>query len=752
MSSEVEPILHQCPNCSVMLDVSEQEPFSEIRCPNCDVSMRVRRQFNNFELVEAIASGGMGTVYKARDIHLNRIVALKLLRKEFSADQDYIEKLETEAKITASVNHPHVVKVFSFGSDYGQYYIAMELVDKGSLDDLMNLQGRIAEVQVLEIGIQAAMGTPYYVAPEKLNHEPEDFRSDIYSLGGTLFHALAGRPPFEAENASLVALKHLKSQAVSLQAFAPDISSPTSYVINRTLAKNPDERYQSYDELIEHLEYARTQLLENSGKPRQEKVRVVVEGAEQQQVVGYINFAIIAFVVVLGVLLFIFRDNIMSRRLSVRELEERRIEKGMGPVESAYSDARKRLLAGDTQKALDSLKELSKRPNVAQPLKNWVLLMKGIAFYIAGSEGDGRRAFDDLKSEGTFSYREEDSKLASFFVATGRMMADKKPTDSTAAMGFKTDEFESLGLLAVALKNWDGGHFGDAASLFQAFIASEPRSPWRWIADFKPLAKRYLGDYDLFSPLSEKIKDASTAEQKTALIPQIEDLKTKLRLPGKLPERLDYYEQSFKFGSSSNSSSSSSSDSNFASITRGWTSRDIGITEHSGRTDYSGGRFKVEAAGNDIGADADNFRFVCQQMSGNGSIVTRIMSADNTDESSKAGIMIRESMDRDSRAATLVSEPARGIKWITRNKVGASCVFGGSAEMKLPCWLKVVRSGSEFTAFVSSNGAEWKAVGGTVLVSMSSTTYAGLAVCSRKKDTLKAATFENVSVSSSGAP
>ena len=219
-----------------------------------------------------------------------------------------------------------------------------------------------------------------------------------------------------------------------------------------------------------------------------------------------------------------------------------------------------------------------------------------------------------------------------------------------------------------------------------------------------------------------------------------------------MPERLDYYEQSYKFGSSSNSSSSSSSDSNFASITRGWTSRDIGITEHSGRTDYSGGRFKVEAAGNDIGADADNFRFVCQQMSGNGSIVTRIMSADNTDESSKAGIMIRESMDRDSRAATLVSEPARGIKWITRNKVGASCVFGGSAEMKLPCWLKVVRSGSEFTAFVSSNGAEWKAVGGTVLVSMSSTTYAGLAVCSRKKDTLKAATFENVSVSSSGAP
>ncbi|MDP9290984.1 MAG: serine/threonine protein kinase, partial [Verrucomicrobiota bacterium] len=272
---ETQPLLQACPGCATLLDVSGEEAFGQVHCPMCGTAMRTRTQFHNFTILEVLGSGGMGTVYRALDVNLNRPVAFKVLRAELSENRAHIEKFEREAGITASVNHPHVVKVFSCSSDHGLFYIAMELVDKGSLDDLMNLQGRVAEAQVLEVGIQIAQGlaaayarglihrdvkpgnilfadahtakivdfglallleeeaaergevwgTPYYIAPEKLNHEPEDFRSDIYSLGGTLFHAVAGRPPFEAESASLVALKHLKSRAVSLQAFAPDVSS-----------------------------------------------------------------------------------------------------------------------------------------------------------------------------------------------------------------------------------------------------------------------------------------------------------------------------------------------------------------------------------------------------------------------------------------------------------------------------------------------------------------------------------------------
>jgi serine/threonine protein kinase len=245
----------------------------------------------------------MGSVYKAVDLNLNREVALKILKKECSANAEERAKLEEEARIIASINHPHVVKVFSFGEDQGQFYLAMELAEKGSLDDLMSLQQRLSEAQVLRVGIQIAegldaalehnlihrdikpgnilfadpqtaklvdfglaavineiahargeiWGTPYYIAPEKLDNQPEDFRSDIYSLGGTLFHALAGRPPYEAETASTVALKQLMSQPVSLQTFAPDVSSETAYVINRMLTKDPAERYDQKAELIEHL-------------------------------------------------------------------------------------------------------------------------------------------------------------------------------------------------------------------------------------------------------------------------------------------------------------------------------------------------------------------------------------------------------------------------------------------------------------------------------------------------------------------
>jgi serine/threonine protein kinase len=120
--------------------------------------MRVRRTFDHFELQEVLGGGGMGTVYRALDRNLNRIVALKLLRQEYSHDPEFVAKFQSEAAITASINHPNVVRVYSTGEDHGLLYLAMELVDKGSLDDLMNLQGRVAEAQVLSVGIQIARG------------------------------------------------------------------------------------------------------------------------------------------------------------------------------------------------------------------------------------------------------------------------------------------------------------------------------------------------------------------------------------------------------------------------------------------------------------------------------------------------------------------------------------------------------------------------------------------------------------------
>ena len=301
-----EPTAQTCSGCGTSVDTAAAEPLARIPCPNCGKKIRVERTFDHFLIVETLGVGGMGTVYKARDMQLDRFVALKLLRRDLGGEEDHKARLQQEARIAAAVNHPYVIQVFDSGTDHGQFYVVMELVDHGSLDDLMALQPRLPEKRVLEIGIQVAKGlraahrrglihrdvkpanilfvdehaakigdfglastatqrwaiggvvwgTPEYVAPERLNNDPEDFRSDIYSLGATLFHAIAGKPPIEATTNSSTALLELKRRPLVLQATAPDVSEATAEVVERMISADPAERFSSYDDLVAELERA----------------------------------------------------------------------------------------------------------------------------------------------------------------------------------------------------------------------------------------------------------------------------------------------------------------------------------------------------------------------------------------------------------------------------------------------------------------------------------------------------------------
>lgn len=301
-----EPTAQACPGCGTTVDTTEAEPLARIPCPNCGKKIRVERSFDHFVLVETLGVGGMGTVYKARDLELDRFVALKLLRKDLGGEEEHKARLQQEARIAAAVNHPYVIQVFDSGTDHGQFYVVMELVDHGSLDDLMALHPRLPEKRVLEIGIQVAKGlraahrrglihrdvkpanilfvdehsakigdfglastgtqrwgiggvvwgTPEYVSPERLNNDPEDFRSDIYSLGATLFHAIAGKPPIEANTNSATALLESKHRPLDLQATAPNVSAETAEVLQRMISADPVQRFSSYDDLVAELEQA----------------------------------------------------------------------------------------------------------------------------------------------------------------------------------------------------------------------------------------------------------------------------------------------------------------------------------------------------------------------------------------------------------------------------------------------------------------------------------------------------------------
>ena len=584
--SSGDPCVQVCPNCAALVDVSDQEPLAKFHCPTCGTAMRAQRQYNHFSIVETLGQGGMGTVYKALDRNLNRMVALKLLRRELSEDDSYIAKLEDEARITASINHPYVVKVFSFGSDQAQYYIAMELVDKGSLDDLIEVQGRVSELQVLQVGLQVASGlqaahgaglihrdvkpgnilfadahtakitdfglallaeheaesrgeiwgTPYYIAPEKLNGQPEDFRSDIYSLGGTLFHAVAGRPPFEAESASLVALKHLKSKAVSLQAFAPGVSGETAYVINRMLHKDPGQRYASYGELTVHFKYAIDTLMANASRPRAAKQRVVVgEGEQQSNVAGLLTLLLVVLMLVGGVLAYVFRNHLGPKNTAQATVNPKAVAGGeRAEASAAYEDARHDIVTGRYADAKLSLDALLQRTDLTQPLQSWARLHKGLTELLDGETTEARGVFWTIQHAGLFTKDATQAKLANFFPEAGRVLSDNKNVPATAIKHWDKDTYETMALLLFGLKDWAQGDFDDANALLQAYLAGKPAAPYEWMNDYEPIARRCVHDYAIYAPLRDRAK-APDVDQ-PALRAEFAKARGGLQTTGKLVE------------------------------------------------------------------------------------------------------------------------------------------------------------------------------------------------------------------------
>jgi len=275
---------------------------------------RVGQAFGNYQLERELGQGGMGTVYLAKDSGLNRYVALKILRSDLGDDPSFSRKFLEEVEVTASLAHPNIIRVFTLGEQEGRLYLVMEHLDEPSLENRMDKQPKVSEREVLEIGIGIASalqfaheetglihrdikpgnilfgrgnipkladfglaagarsalgqqdeiwGTPYYVSPERLLREPEDIRSDIYSLGATLYHAMAGRPPFEAETAEEVAKRHISDRPPPLRSLCPDAQEQTVITIDQCLAKNSGHRHASYEKLSSKLGDSLRRLQDN---------------------------------------------------------------------------------------------------------------------------------------------------------------------------------------------------------------------------------------------------------------------------------------------------------------------------------------------------------------------------------------------------------------------------------------------------------------------------------------------------------
>jgi eukaryotic-like serine/threonine-protein kinase len=309
-----------CSSCETKVFIpGDLAPLATVPCSKCGRPIMMPMILRQFELRSFVASGGNGTVYRGWDTVLERLVAVKLMKKELLEDTAALESFYREARACARLNHTNIIHIYTFDEWESLRYLVMELADRGSLDTRIEKQVRVDELAVLDIGIKIASaldlalkhnlihrdikpgnilfdydnepklvdfglarnaeaeqefstvteGTPYYVAPEKIKREPETFLSDMYSLGATLYHALLGRVPFEAPTVEEVITAQVQEPLTPPNQVAPDVSQPTSETLVKAMAKNPSDRFLSYDEFIMSLEAARSLLLrERSNAPQ----------------------------------------------------------------------------------------------------------------------------------------------------------------------------------------------------------------------------------------------------------------------------------------------------------------------------------------------------------------------------------------------------------------------------------------------------------------------------------------------------
>ena len=287
----------ECPSCHGEIDVAALEAFSRAACPACGAEFTVPAKLSNYRLLSCLGSGGMGSVYRAYDETLAREVAIKVMKKSLGQQTEFLESFRREAQAAAKLNHPNIAQIYSFGEEHGQPYIVMEYVPGKHLEDLIEGPDQLPIDMVMKIGLDIAdglqlatasnlihgdikpgnilmddrnaaklvdfgiasspdaeqteiWGTPYYISPEKIKREKIDFRSDMYCLGGTLYHAITKKPPFDGEDAMAVVKARLAAPPRPLREYRPDTPAEVERIIMRTLEADPAKRYASYGDLM----------------------------------------------------------------------------------------------------------------------------------------------------------------------------------------------------------------------------------------------------------------------------------------------------------------------------------------------------------------------------------------------------------------------------------------------------------------------------------------------------------------------
>lgn len=523
----------------------------------------------------------MSQVFRAVDIHLQREVALKVLHQSLSRDSALTAMFEREAKLTASILHPNVVKVYTVGKDEEYFFIAMELVHATSLEDLIATKGALPEKEVLHIAHDVTSGllaayeeglihrdikpgnmlvtddgtaklvdfglavqqggedeseelwaTPFYVPPEKLEGEMDTYLGDIYSLGATLFHALAGHPPFEANTSSLDELKVIKQQEVDLRNHAPNLSKATLKLIETMMAYRAEDRPQTYGEILSQIEAIEKREF---GKRRNTR-----EGRGKRNSPWVLGGSVVGLLAVGGALYLAFRGGEDSGTGDLPIISgERVISVGENTITGKFLQGRDLIGAGNFDAARPIFDELARETTLSPSTRVWTLFFQGLVLLHAGDDDEARDSFamiSAIKQESEEGTEEVFEMMGKTSLLLSSPLPVRDPDKS-----FASESIELAALFAAGLKNWQHGQFESAASVFGLVREAAPRSESPWISGLAEAASPFLGDLERISslPNPSRRNGEDLAAMESRLEEALDALETKGAAPRLVRKRLD---------------------------------------------------------------------------------------------------------------------------------------------------------------------------------------------------------------------
>lgn len=580
MPDREETITH-CHSCKSAMDVSAVAPFSNVECPTCGERNRVKIHFGHYTLKRRLAEGGMSLVFVAEDETLGREVALKILNEDYSADERRIAAFEEEARITASFSHPNVVRVFTTGRAFGRFYIAMELVPGGHFEHQIRERGRVPEIEILPFAVQVAEGleaaraaglihrdikpgnilldaqgnpkivdfglalvtkggrakaqeiwaTPYYVPPETIEGQVEDFRSDLYAFGATLYHALAGKPPCNEESMATDVLREAKKHIKALRVAAPDISDDTCAIIDHAMAYNPTARYSSYDDMIRQLRSSLARLKKGGAETAGAKQRRRTVARRWE----WVAIGSAAVLLIGGISLgaaWIFRKDpvktVEPQSLAIEAPgESGQSGENATLIGKRYREAREAVDAHEYEKARIAFAALRDDPQVQEPTRTWAAVEAAVVTLLDGRTSDARKeakaAIDHIQSS-----EASNEKVGGRVLAPLQRLEESVPAKRLKPEISGGDASWALAMILGGLKNWEQGLTESATKeFFVPLVAADFRQRDHWVHSYQKIAARYIEDRKLledpvFAALPET-KEACQASLKKldALLPKV---------------------------------------------------------------------------------------------------------------------------------------------------------------------------------------------------------------------------------------